>query len=64
MAVGGEKIEEQSNMNGWLVIAACMAVSWVTMSAADSTRARCDIYQAGQDHTETMIPCILSQRQG
>ena len=51
-------------MNGWLVIAACMAVSWVTMSAADSTRARCDIYQAGQDHTETMIPCIFSQRQG
>ena len=31
---------------------------------ADSTQARCDIYPAGQDHTDTMLPCVFSQRQG
>ena len=31
---------------------------------ADWTDARCDIYPAGQDHTDVMIPCIFSQRQG
>jgi len=33
-------------------------------SFADSTAARCDIYPAGQDHTDTMIGCTFSQRQG
>ena len=32
--------------------------------AADSTEARCDIYPAGEDHTDVMIPCTFSQRQG
>lgn len=32
--------------------------------AADSTEARCDIYAAGEDHTDKMIPCTFSQRQG
>jgi len=31
---------------------------------ADSTDARCDIYPAGSDHTDKMIPCTFSQRQG
>lgn len=31
---------------------------------ADSTDARCDIYPAGSDHTDVMIPCRFSQRQG
>ena len=31
---------------------------------ADWTDARCDLYPAGQDHTESIIPCIFSQRQG
>ena len=31
---------------------------------ADWTSARCDIYAAGEDHTDTMIGCTFSQRQG
>ncbi len=34
------------------------------ISAADWTEARCDIYPAGSDHTDVMIPCTFSQRQG
>jgi hypothetical protein len=33
-------------------------------SLADSVEARCDIYAAGSDHTDTMIHCSFSQRQG
>ena len=31
---------------------------------ADSADARCDVYPAGSDHTDKMIPCVFSQRQG
>ncbi len=31
---------------------------------ADSAQARCDIYPAGEDHTDVMIPCTFSQRRG
>lgn len=31
---------------------------------ADWTEARCDVYPAGEDHTDAMIPCRFSQRQG
>jgi hypothetical protein len=50
-------------MNRWLIIAALMA-AWANTSAADSTDARCDIYPKGSDHTDVMIPCRFSQRQG
>ena len=33
-------------------------------AAADTTDARCDIYPAGEDHTDNIIPCTFSQRQG
>ena len=36
----------------------------MTPSLADSTDARCDIYPRGSDHTDKMIPCVFSQRQG
>ena len=32
--------------------------------SADSTEARCDIYRKGEDHTDVVIPCTFSQRQG
>lgn len=51
-------------MARWSIIAAVIALAWTTPSEADSTRARCDIYPAGEDHTDTMIPCTFSQRQG
>ena len=35
-----------------------------SQAAADTVDARCDIYPAGEDHTDTMIPCVFSQRQG
>jgi len=41
-----------------------MTLAWAASSAADSTAARCDIYPAGEDHTEKMIHCTFSQRQG
>lgn len=45
----------------WLVV--CLAAS-TTTAHADSTKARCDIYPAGSDKLEKMIPCTFSQRQG
>lgn len=44
--------------------AAVFAVVWSGASVADSAQARCDIYPAGEDHTDVMIPCTFSQRQG
>lgn len=41
-----------------------LAMAWATTAAADWTKARCDIYPRGEDHTEKMIPCVFSQRQG
>jgi len=41
-----------------------LALSSAAPSHADSTQARCDIYPAGSDHTDTMIGCTFSQRQG
>ena len=35
-----------------------------TPAVADSTAARCDIYPAGSDHADRMIPCTFGQRQG
>jgi hypothetical protein len=32
--------------------------------AADTTEAVCEIYPRGEDHTDVMIPCTFSQRQG
>ena len=40
----------------WLILA--------SPSLADSVEARCDIYAAGSDHTDRMIRCSFSQRQG
>ncbi len=31
---------------------------------ADSTEAACEIYPRGEDHTDVLIPCRFSQRQG
>lgn len=44
------------------VIALALTVS--THLTADSTAARCDIYPKGSDHTDVVIPCTFTQRQG
>jgi len=46
------------------LIAAVFTVAWTNPSLADWTQARCDIYPKGEDHTDIMIPCTFSQRQG
>jgi hypothetical protein len=46
------------------MIAALAAASWTTSTLADWIDARCDIYPKGEDHTDRMIPCTFSQRQG
>jgi len=51
-------------MNRWSIVSGAMALAWAATSMADSTAARCDIYPAGSDHTQKMIHCTFSQRQG
>ncbi|MEP5569184.1 MAG: hypothetical protein ABJN62_15195 [Halioglobus sp.] len=34
------------------------------LAIADSTEAACEVYPRGEDHTEVLIPCSFSQRQG
>lgn len=51
-------------MKRFLCMATVMAATWAAPLAADSTRAACDIFPAGQDRHEKMIPCTFSQRQG
>ena len=49
-------------LNRWTLLA-CLA-AWPAIGAADTTRARCDIYPAGSDHGGRVIGCSFSQRQG
>jgi len=46
------------------MIAVVLTLAWTGPVAADWTEARCDIYPKGEDHTDVMIPCTFSQRQG
>lgn len=46
------------------VAAAVATATWTASVAADSRDARCDIYPTGEDHTDKVIPCVFSQRQG
>jgi hypothetical protein len=51
-------------MHSTKIMTAAAALLWSVAVTADSTDARCDIYPAGADHTDVMIPCTFSQRQG
>jgi hypothetical protein len=55
-------------MNRWTCIAAAWAVAWAGLwavpASADSAEAACEIYPKGEDHTDVLIPCTFSQRQG
>jgi len=46
------------------VIATILAMLHATTAAADSAKARCDVYPLGSDHISKMVPCTFSQRQG
>ena len=41
-----------------------LALAFPGAAAADSASARCDIYPVGEDHTDAVLPCTFSQRQG
>jgi hypothetical protein len=43
-----------------------MAILTATAGAAkaDTASAACEVYPAGEDHTDVLIPCTFSQRQG
>ena len=45
-------------------IIAIAALAWAATASADSAKARCDVYPIGEDHTDVVIPCTFSQRQG
>ena len=45
-------------------IAFALAVAWTLTARADSTDAACEVYPKGEDHTDVLIPCTFSQRQG
>ncbi|MEJ2384609.1 MAG: hypothetical protein P8Y54_09440 [Xanthomonadales bacterium] len=47
-----------------MTILAAAALAGSGPAAADATAARCDIYPVGEDHTDVVIPCTFSQRQG
>jgi len=47
-----------------LLLALALAATSAGSALADSTAARCDIYPEGEDHTDVMLPCAFSQRQG
>jgi hypothetical protein len=51
-------------LRNWLAVTAAVAALWMTHATADWTQARCDIYPKGSDHTDKMIHCTFSQRQG
>ena len=53
-----------SSIKTLCVAAVVAAAAWAACASADSTDARCDVYPAGEDHTDKVIPCVFSQRQG
>ena len=49
---------------GNIVLTAIVVAATGGHAAADTTEAACEIYPRGEDHTDVMIPCTFSQRQG
>ena len=50
-------------MKPYILLAALLAAA-ANPAQADWTDARCDVYPAGSDHSDVMIPCTFGQRQG
>lgn len=50
--------------NCWKLMVALGLTLSAAMAVADSTAAACEIYPRGEDHTDVLIPCTFSQRQG
>lgn len=48
----------------WISLVTAVLAAWATTVTADWTDTRCDIYPAGSDQLDTMIPCSFAQQQG
>jgi hypothetical protein len=59
-----KEIPMQRSLMPMKMVAVMVLSSYALPGAADSSAARCDLYPAGADHAEKMIPCSFSQRQG
>ncbi len=57
-----------SDSKFWCVLVSVLLLAGFGLGSAgvraDSVEARCDIYPAGEDHTDVMIPCRFYQAQG
>lgn len=51
-------------MRNGLSLAALIAAVWAGPAAADWTDAACEIYPAGSDRMEKLVPCTFAQAQG
>jgi len=51
-------------MKPWAACTLPLLAAWTTAGLADTVKARCDIYPAGEDHASAMEYCTFSQRQG
>ena len=53
-------------MHRYLTVNLVLAIAFghTAGARADTVDARCDIYPPGDDHTDRVIPCTFSQRQG
>jgi hypothetical protein len=55
---------KKSGLFALLVLVGGLGLGQAGTALADSVEARCDIYPAGDDHTDVMIPCRFYQAQG
>ncbi len=52
-------------MKAYLNMTGALALGlWSGLAIADSSNAACEVYPQGEDHTDVLIPCSFSQRQG
>jgi len=51
-------------MRLWIHLSLLLSAGLPAPASADSMDARCDIYPAGSDQLDKMIPCVFSQSQG
>ncbi len=51
-------------MRRLIPLAVALVAGWSLAASADSTEAACEVYPNGEDHTDVLIPCNFSQRQG
>jgi hypothetical protein len=51
-------------INVRIFLGALMTGTFCSEALADTADAACEVYPSGEDHTDVLIPCTFSQRQG